>query len=153
MIYVYFLLLCNKDIYKGSSDNLKRRLQEHKRGNVASTRNFRPVLLIGFEGYAFKSDAQRREKFLKTTEGRRFFRQQYRDILKKYLLDWNSILLYVLVVKWISWQASDLLLGVRIPPGTPVLRSAERSCAPIAQLVEQLPLKEKVKGSSPLRRT
>jgi len=39
--------------------------------------------LIGYESYYLKSDAERREKFLKTNEGRRLFKQQYRDILEQ----------------------------------------------------------------------
>ena len=83
MYYVYFLFLNNKDIYKGSSSNLKIRFKEHQLGKVESTRNYRPVKLIGYEGYVLQSDAQRRERFLKTTEGRRLLNQQYRDIIKK----------------------------------------------------------------------
>jgi len=83
MFYVYFLKLKNSDIYKGFSDDLKRRISEHNAGKVASTKNYRPVQLIGYEAYILKSDALRREKFLKTTEGRRLFNQQYRDIINK----------------------------------------------------------------------
>ena len=49
-------------------------------------------------------------------------------------------------MKWISRQASNLLVGVRIPPSA-------HHIAPIAQLVELLPLKEKVPGSNPGGRT
>ena len=83
MYYVYFLKLSNGDLYKGSTNDLKRRIQEHNSGNVESTKNYLPVALIGYEAYILKSDAQRREKFLKTTEGRRLIKQQYRDILNK----------------------------------------------------------------------
>jgi len=56
---------------------------EHERGNVVTTRKYLPVTLIGYEAYQLKSDAQRREKFMKSTEGKRLFRQQFRDILKQ----------------------------------------------------------------------
>lgn len=81
MDYIYFLKLSNNDIYKGLTYNLRRRILEHNVGKVKSTRPYRPVRLVGYEAYLLKSDAQRREKFLKTTEGRRLFKQQYRDIL------------------------------------------------------------------------
>ena len=81
MVYVYLLILSNGDIYKGLTENLKRRLEEHESGKVESTRNYGPVKLIGYEAYLLKSDAERRERFLKTTEGRRFLKQQYRDVL------------------------------------------------------------------------
>ncbi len=83
MFYVYFLKLFNGCVYKGITDNLERRLSEHNYGKVESTKNRRPLKFIGYEAYLLKTDARRREKFLKTTEGRRLFQQQYRDILKK----------------------------------------------------------------------
>ena len=83
MYYVYFLLLKNQRVYTGSTNDLKRRMSEHNRGKVAYTKNLRPLKLIGYESYLLKTDAIRREKFLKTTEGKRLFRQQYRDILEK----------------------------------------------------------------------
>ena len=83
MYFVYFLLLSNKDIYKGSCSNLERRISEHELGKVDSTKNYRPFKLIGHEAYFAKSDALRREQFLKTTEGRRLLKQQYRDIIEE----------------------------------------------------------------------
>jgi len=83
MYYVYFLLLKNDNLYKGFTDNLKTRISDHRRGRVKSTKNYRPCKLIGYEAYILKSDALRREKFLKTTEGRRLLRLQYRDILSE----------------------------------------------------------------------
>lgn len=81
MFYVYFLSMNNGQIYTGSTKNLTNRMKEHERGNVTTTSKYLPVTLIGYEAYSLKSDAQRREKFLKTTEGKMLFRQQYRDII------------------------------------------------------------------------
>lgn len=72
--------MSNGQIYTGSTKNLKNRMYEHTRGNVTTTSKYLPVTMIGYEAYALKSDAQRREKYLKTTEGKRLFRQQYKDI-------------------------------------------------------------------------
>ena len=83
MYYVYFLLLTNGNVYKGSCQDLRQRFNEHQLGKVKSTRNYRPLKLIGYEAYHLKTDATRRERFLKTTEGRRLLRQQYRDVLQK----------------------------------------------------------------------
>lgn len=80
MYYVYILKLKNADLYKGSTANLRVRIAEHKSGKVDSTKNKEPVL-IHYECYTKKSDAQRREGFLKTTEGRRLLKQQIRDVL------------------------------------------------------------------------
>jgi putative endonuclease len=81
MYYVYILLLSNKDLYTGRTDDLKRRIPEHERGGVESTRHYRPLKLIHYEAYLLRTDADRRERFLKTTEGKRLLRQQLRDIL------------------------------------------------------------------------
>jgi len=81
MFYVYFLALDSRNVYKGFTDNLRRRISEHKRGKVKSTKKYKLIKLIGYEAYLKKGDALRREKFLKTNKGRQLFRQQYRDVL------------------------------------------------------------------------
>jgi predicted GIY-YIG superfamily endonuclease len=53
----------------------------HECGNVTTTSKYLPVTLLGYEAYILKTDAQRREKYAKTTEGKRLFRQQFRNIL------------------------------------------------------------------------
>jgi putative endonuclease len=83
MYYVYILLLKNNDLYKGSTGDLKRRYSDHRLGKVESTRHYRPLELIHYESYVRKSDAVRRERFLKTTEGKRLLKQQIKDILKE----------------------------------------------------------------------
>ncbi len=82
MYYVYFLKLSNGDIYTGSTSDLKLRIPEHKSGKVKSTSKYLPCVLIGYEAYLKKKDALRREKYLKTTEGKRFFNQQFKTILE-----------------------------------------------------------------------
>jgi putative endonuclease len=86
MYYVYLLLLKNKQIYTGFSSDLKSRLLAHKNGKVTSTKHKRPVSLIHYEVYSLKSDAERREKFLKTSDGKKFLKRQISDLLKKYNL-------------------------------------------------------------------
>lgn len=81
MYYVYYLRMSNDQIYTGSTKDLRARMSEHERGNVTTTSKFLPVQILGYEAYSHKSDAQRRERYLKTTEGKRLFRQQYRDAI------------------------------------------------------------------------
>src|SRR4030042_6958847 len=83
MYHFYLLWLDNQQIYTGTTSNLKRRLQEHEDGKVLSTKYKRPLKLIHCESYLLKSDVSRRERFLKTTEGKRLLKQQLRDILNK----------------------------------------------------------------------
>jgi len=82
MTYIYFLILNNGEIYKGLTGDLKRRINEHKLGKVASTKNKRPLRLIHYEAYLLKEDAVRREKYSKTTYGRRDIKRQLSSLLK-----------------------------------------------------------------------
>jgi len=77
MFYIYILQskLDNK-LYTGFTGNLKKRLFEHNSGGVTSTKNRRPLELIYYEAYKEKSDALKREKFLKTTKGKLQLRKQ-----------------------------------------------------------------------------
>ena len=83
MYYVYVLLLKNKQLYKGSTGDLKKRVKDHQLGRVESTRLRRPLKLIHYEVYLLKSDAVRRERFLKKSAGIKSLKRQIRDILKK----------------------------------------------------------------------
>ena len=75
----------NNQIYTGSTGDLDRRMNEHKKGKVKSTRNKLkiPLKILLVERYNLKTDAMRRERFLKTTEGKRLLNKQIRDTLKK----------------------------------------------------------------------
>ncbi|PIV42808.1 MAG: excinuclease ABC subunit C [Candidatus Nealsonbacteria bacterium CG_4_10_14_0_2_um_filter_40_15] len=71
--YVYVLeSLKDFDRYIGYTNNLKRRLEEHKKGLSFATKFKMPFKLIYFEGCLNQADAKRRENYLKTTQGRRF---------------------------------------------------------------------------------
>jgi putative endonuclease len=82
MYYIYILLLSNNQLYTGYTNDLKRRILEHKGGGCEFTKQRLPIKLIHYEAYLKKSDAERREKYLKTTEGKRFLKQQIRDLLE-----------------------------------------------------------------------
>lgn len=67
MFYVYILKsLKDNNIYTGYTSNLKRRYQQHQLGLVKSTKIRLPVKLIYYESYLSKTDAQKREKYLKS---------------------------------------------------------------------------------------
>ena len=70
-VYVLESLKDNKR-YIGYTNNLKNRLKEHEDGKNFSTKPRLPFKLIYFEGCLDESDARRRERYLKTTQGRRF---------------------------------------------------------------------------------
>ena len=71
--YVYVLeSLKGGERYIGYTSNLKKRLEEHKKGLSFSTKFRLPFKLIYFEGCLNSEDAKHREHYLKTTQGRRF---------------------------------------------------------------------------------
>lgn len=84
MFYIY-CLQSEKDkeeLYFGFTNNLKKRLNEHNSGRNFSTKKYLPWRLIYYEACLLKSDASRREKYLKTSIGRRMFKKRIKDYLK-----------------------------------------------------------------------
>ena len=72
MYYVYILKSLNTGkYYIGSTANIERRLKEHMFGNSRYTQNRGPWELVHFEKKKTLSEAEKREKFLKTGDGRR----------------------------------------------------------------------------------
>ena len=66
MYYVYLLKSKkNGRIYTGYTDDLKWRIEEHNEGKSSYTKNNRPYVLIYYESYFSKTDAQKRERNLK----------------------------------------------------------------------------------------
>jgi predicted GIY-YIG superfamily endonuclease len=62
----------NTGLYIGEPRNLRRRFEEHQRGESISTKALRPWRLIDFEPYLSEADAGGREIYLKIGSGRRF---------------------------------------------------------------------------------
>ena len=86
MYCVYILQLSNKQLYTGFTTDLRRRLAEHRRGHVHSTRRRLPIRLIHCEAYLLEVDARRREQFLKTSDGKRFLKQQLAEFFRQNIL-------------------------------------------------------------------
>ncbi|SRR3990167_3030372 len=71
--YIYVLeSLKDGNRYIGYTADFKKRVKEHEDGKNFSTKFRVPFRLIYFEGCLDQSDAKRRERYLKTTQGRRF---------------------------------------------------------------------------------
>jgi putative endonuclease len=84
MNYFYtYVLQSSKDLnfYVGYTNNLVKRIEEHNKGEVPSTKNRVPLQLIYWEGCLNQQDVTRREKYLKTSWGKRFIKNR----LKSYL--------------------------------------------------------------------
>ena len=71
MFYVYILKSVRTGkLYKGSTSDLRTRVNGHNSGKTKSTRAGRPWRLIYYEAFLNKSDALREEKFLKSGKGK-----------------------------------------------------------------------------------
>ena len=82
-MYYTYVLQSEKDnaFYVGFTKDLKLRFEQHRKGLVDSTKNRRPLKLIYYEACLTQQDATKREKYLKTHNGKRFLHKR----LKSYL--------------------------------------------------------------------
>ncbi|MCX5694525.1 MAG: GIY-YIG nuclease family protein [Candidatus Omnitrophica bacterium] len=74
MYYVYVLRsLKTKSKYTGFTEDCpKERLKSHNSGSSQFTRNNRPYVLVYSESFTEEAKARKRERFLKTGQGRQF---------------------------------------------------------------------------------
>lgn len=70
--YYVYILLSERDgkKYTGFTTDLSSRFEAHQKGKVSSTKNRTPFKMIYFEACLSKSDALKREKYLKTHYGK-----------------------------------------------------------------------------------
>jgi len=66
--------LVHKFIYVGMTEKLEERLVKHNKGYVRSTKRYAPFKLIYSEICESGQQARDREKFLKSTSGKRFLK-------------------------------------------------------------------------------
>ena len=84
MFYVYVLKSTkDKQFYVGYTNDLEQRILAHEAGKVYSTRRRRPIELIYYEACRQNRDALRREKYLKTTYGKRYIRNRLKGDLEE----------------------------------------------------------------------
>lgn len=84
MNYFYtYVLQSLKDFnfYVGYTKNLIKRIEEHNKGKVPSTKNRLPLKLIYWEGCLNQKDATSREKYLKTAWGKRYIKNRIKNYL------------------------------------------------------------------------
>jgi putative endonuclease len=79
MHYVYVLLSeVDGNLYTGCTGDLRNRLRQHNEGKVPATHRRVPLKLIYYEASLSADDAFRREKYLKTTYGKRYLKSRLR---------------------------------------------------------------------------
>ena len=78
MHYLYILLSEAKNrTYTGVAEDVHKRLVEHNAGRVKSSSPHRPYKVIHMEIFATLSEARQREKFYKSTTGRRRIKEMF----------------------------------------------------------------------------
>ena len=83
MYFTYVLKsLQDGTFYTGTTNDLKKRLTEHNKGNNFSTKCLRSYKIIYFEGCINKQDTLRREKYLKTSWGKRYIKNRIKSYLR-----------------------------------------------------------------------
>lgn len=73
-----YIIRCGKTetFYTGTTNNLKKRLEQHDKGRVKYTKDKLPLELVYFEACLNKDDAYRRERYLKTAIGKRYIKNR-----------------------------------------------------------------------------
>jgi len=84
MYFYVYVLISEKDgnFYTGYTNNIKSRIHLHNNGEVMSTKNRRPLKLIYWEGCLNQQDATRREKYLKSGNGKIYLKNRLRNYFK-----------------------------------------------------------------------
>ena len=72
----------NGQLYVGYTTDLQQRIETHNKGSVTSTKAKRPWKIIFTEAYVSQDDALRREKYLKTTQGKNALKHMLRETLQ-----------------------------------------------------------------------
>lgn len=67
--------------YTGSTGDLRKRIKQHRAGQVKSTETRLPIELIYYEMSLNEEDARTREKYLKTGMGKRYLKNRLKRFL------------------------------------------------------------------------
>ncbi len=83
--YYTYVLYSEQDgkLYKGYTQNLKLRFDQHCNGEVQSTKGRRPLHLVYFEACLNQQDALKREKYFKTYYGSMFLAKRLQNTLQQ----------------------------------------------------------------------
>ena len=81
MPYYSYVLRSEKNgvLYKGSTDDLEKRIKTHNAGKVKFSSKYLPWKLILSEEFETRAEAMRREKWYKTGVGRDWINNQIKN--------------------------------------------------------------------------
>jgi len=75
MFFAYVLKSTIADYYyKGHCENLQKRIVEHNNGMTKSIKHLIPFKLVYYEVFDTRDEAYNREKYFKTSAGRRYLK-------------------------------------------------------------------------------
>jgi putative endonuclease len=76
--YFVYILKSLKDsrFYIGQTNNIEKRLERHLAGQVKSTKNRRPLILIHKEIYKTRPESMRRENYLKSLKSSKYIEKE-----------------------------------------------------------------------------
>ena len=82
-IFYTYVLRSERDgnFYTGYTSDLENRIKKHNSGQIEAARMRKPFELIYFEACSDEKDAIRREKYLKTSWGKRYIKSRLRNFL------------------------------------------------------------------------
>ncbi|MBI5153446.1 MAG: GIY-YIG nuclease family protein [Parcubacteria group bacterium] len=81
MFYTYVLQNKNKTLYTGSTNDLRKRFNEHNSKKSEYTKHRGPYKLIYYEACLSEEDARSREKYLKSGMGKRYLKNRLKRFL------------------------------------------------------------------------
>jgi len=85
MHFVYILKSLNyTKTYTGISTNIHKRLQEHNLGKNKFTKKYRPWKILFSKEVGTRLEARKKEKYLKSSAGRRWIKLNFFSKLNKY---------------------------------------------------------------------
>ena len=85
IVFFTYVMMSERDnkLYIGFTNDLEKRIEDHRKGFVASTANRRPLKLVYYEACLNDQDALKREKYFKTGFGRRFLKNRLESYMEE----------------------------------------------------------------------
>ena len=81
MFYTYVIENKNKQCYTGSTNDLRKRFNQHNTKKSTYTKYRGPYKLIYYEACLIEEDARSREKYLKSGMGKRYIKNRLKRFL------------------------------------------------------------------------
>ncbi|CAN5406638.1 hypothetical protein BH09BAC6_BH09BAC6_20200 [soil metagenome] len=89
MFYAYFLKSEKSgSYYIGHTENIEARLQRHNSGKVKATKHKGPWILMSYETFETKGEANSRELYIKSMKSRVFIEKLINDFKETNSGDW-----------------------------------------------------------------